>query len=182
MPGRLLQRDSPLTPPATISSVDKLSPTLSNTGSTSSSPIGSKFGRSIWRGPFTSVCGRALGGRGALEQAVVSRSPARIFDPGIGDAELARIRDDAVEREGRSRLGTAEVDLILLRPRTPGEVACHGAQAAPSHCGRLPMPRQPLQPDTCFDKLRQATFSDQLFKGLGRDAGLISSETPGATR
>ena len=45
MPGTLLQRDSPVTPPATISSVDTLSPTLSSTGSASSSPIGSKSGK-----------------------------------------------------------------------------------------------------------------------------------------
>jgi hypothetical protein len=45
MPGRLLQSDSPVTPPCTISSVDTSSPTLSSTGSATSSPIGSKSGK-----------------------------------------------------------------------------------------------------------------------------------------
>jgi hypothetical protein len=45
MPGRLLQSDSPVTPPGTISSVDTSSPTLSSTGSASSSAIGSKSGK-----------------------------------------------------------------------------------------------------------------------------------------
>ena len=115
---------------------------------------------------------RPLAGRkGRFDQAVVSRSPARVFDPGIGHAKLARVRDDAIECGDSSRLGTAEVDLILLRAGTPGEVPCHGAQAAPSRCRRLAHAETAIaaglvQPGTGLDKLRQTTFPDQLFEGL----------------
>jgi hypothetical protein len=167
MPGRLLQRDSPLTPPATISPVDKLSPTLSDTGSVV--PDRSKVRQVCVKRSFHQRVRPRAGWKRSLDQAVVSRSSAWVFDPGIGHAKL--VCDDAVECGRSSRLRTAEVDLILFLAGTPGEVACHGAQAALPRCRRLPHAETAIaaglvQPGTRLDKLRQTTFSDQLFEGL----------------
>ena len=108
-----------------------------------------------------------------LDQAIVSRSPARILDPRIGHREPARIRDHAAERRGSSRFGTAEIDLILLGAGPPGEVACHGAQAAPSRGGRLTHAETAvaaglMQSRARFDKPCHATLPNQLLERLAR--------------
>src|SRR5438874_668789 len=84
----------------------------------------------------------------AMLLASTARSPrylgtiaaCRRFVVRVRDAEVAGIGDHAGERGGGRGLGTAEVDLVLFRPRASGEVARERPQARPARRGRLPHP------------------------------------------
>ena len=91
----------------------------------------------------------------------------------VGNAEVAGVGDHAGEGGGGRGLGAAEVDLVLFRPRAPGEVARERAQARLARRGSLPHPDAPVaaglvEPGATGDQVEEPTLTRQRLERLSR--------------
>ncbi len=87
--------------------------------------------------------------RGRKEnRRVIDDVSFRVLDAGIGHffRQIPRIGDDSLKRRGRHRFRGTEIDLVVFRPRAPGEVSRHSAKAHFPGARGLPHADAPRQP------------------------------------